>query len=90
MKKIFLIIFLLTVTLIAQNNPDITAEEIKQHITYLASDELEGRMTGTPELYKAAEFLKNEFESYGLKPLFNGSYFQDFPFMEKLELGDEE
>ncbi|MCK7524545.1 MAG: hypothetical protein MZV64_46470 [Ignavibacteriales bacterium] len=65
----------------------LTAEEIKDHITYLASDELEGRMTGTAELYKAAEFLKNEFESYGLKPLFNGSYFQEFPFMEKLELG---
>ena len=90
MKNIFLICTLFSSLIIAQNNPEITAEEIKSHITYLASDGLEGRMTGTPELYKAAEFLKKEFESYGLKPLFNGSYFQEFPFMEKLELGDNE
>ncbi len=88
MKKIFLIFFCLSVILIAQNNnPEITSGEIKDHITYLASDELEGRMTGTPSLYKAADYLKKEFESYGLKPLFNGSYFQEFPFIEKLELG---
>ena len=90
MKNIFLVCALLSSFIIAQNSPEITAEEIKQHITYLASDELEGRMTGTDALYKAADFLKKEFESYGLKPLFDGSYFQEFPFMEKLELGDNE
>ena len=90
MKNVFLVCALLSSFIIAQNSPDITAEEIKQHITYLASDELEGRMTGTDALYEAADFLKKEFESYGLKPLFNGSYFQEFPFMEKLELGDNE
>lgn len=90
MKRILYLIIVLTGIVSAQkNNPEITADEIKDHITYLASDELEGRMTGTPELYKAADFLKNEFESYGLNPLFNGSFFQDFPFMEKLELGDK-
>lgn len=90
MKNVFLVCALLSSFIIAQNSPDITAEEIKQHITYLASDELEGRMTGTDALYEAADFLKKEFESYGLKPLFDGSYFQEFPFMEKLELGDNE
>jgi len=89
MKNVFLIFALLSSFIIAQNNPEITSEEIKQHITYLASDELEGRMTGTEALYKAAEYLKDEFESFGLNPLFNGSYFQDFPFMEKLELSDK-
>ncbi|HCY77234.1 MAG TPA: aminopeptidase [Ignavibacteriales bacterium] len=88
MKKLILIAAVLTGIISAQNNPDITAGEIKDHINYLASDELEGRMTGTPQLYKAAEFLKKEFESYGLKPLFDGSYFQEFPFMERLESGN--
>ena len=87
MNKVFLILVLLSITLSAQNNPEITADEIKSHINYLASDELEGRMTGTAALYKAAEYLKDEFDSYGVKPLFDGSYFQDFPFIEKLELG---
>jgi aminopeptidase YwaD len=88
MKKLFLSFIVISGIIFAQNNPDITAEEIKQHITYLASDELEGRMTGTDALYNAAEYLKDEFESYGLNALFNGSYFQEFPFMEKLELGN--
>ena len=90
MKYFFLVLVLLIGTLSAQNNnPEITATEIKDHIDYLASDDLEGRMTGTSALYKAADFLKNEFESYGLKPLFDGSYFQEFPFMEKLEVGNK-
>ncbi|MBK7630186.1 MAG: M28 family peptidase [Ignavibacteriales bacterium] len=89
MKYFFLVFILFTGILLAQNNnPEITASEIKDHINYLASDELEGRMTGTPALYKAAEFLQKEFRSYGLNPLFSGSYFQEFPFMENLELGN--
>ncbi len=89
MKILFLVLLFLTGIISAQNNPEITSAEIQDHINYLASDQLEGRMTGTPELYKAAEFLKKEFVGYGLKPLFNGSYFQEFPFMEKLELSSE-
>lgn len=87
MKKTLLVFVLLSIFVIAQNNPDITADEIKSHINYLASDELEGRMTGTETLYKAAEYLKDEFDSYGLEPLFDGSFFQDFPFIENLKLG---
>ena len=90
MKNFILLVFIFSGILAAQNNnPEITSAEIQDNINYLASDQLEGRMTGTPELYIAAEFLKKEFESYGLKPLFNGSYFQEFPFMEKLELSSE-
>ncbi len=69
-------------------NPDITAEEIQYHVKYLASEELEGRMTGTPELYNAAVYIQNEFDRYGLYPFFNGNYFQEFPFMAGIELGD--
>jgi len=88
MKKLFFILLSLTGIIFAQNNnPEITSDEIFHHISYLASDELEGRMTGTPELYKAADYLKKEFESYGLKPFYDGSYFQEFPFIKKIELG---
>lgn len=71
------------------NNPEITSQEIYEHIKYFASDELEGRFTGSEKLKEASEYLKNEFESYSLKPLFNGSYFQEYPFIEKLKLGSE-
>ena len=37
-----------------EQNPEITSKEIQEHINYLASDELEGRLTGTPAAEKAA------------------------------------
>lgn len=73
----------------AQNtNPAITAEEIQEHINYLASDELEGRFTGSRGEKLAGEYIAKEFEQYGLTPLFDGSYFQEFPFIESVELTD--
>lgn len=90
MKKILLMLVALSATLFSQNNnPEITSTEIQDHIFYLASDKLEGRMTGTEALYLAADYIKNEFEGYGLKPLFDGSYFQEFPFIKKLDLSSE-
>jgi aminopeptidase YwaD len=68
-----------------QNNPQITASEIQDHINFLASDELKGRFTGTPEADKAAQYIADEFKQYGLQPLVNGSYFQDFPFISGIE-----
>lgn len=94
MKKINQIIFFSLIFFISQTfaqaplNPEITSEEIQYHINYLASNELEGRMTGTKELYDAAIYLQNEFDRYGLYPLFEGSFLQEFPFMAGIELGD--
>lgn len=74
--------------LIQTEDPNITEAEIKEHITYLASDELKGRFTGTLEERIAGEYIKNEFEKAGLLPAFNGSYFQEFPFIEGISLGE--
>lgn len=84
-----LIIFIITAATIfpqQDNNPDITAKEIQAHINYLASDSLKGRFTGSKECYEAAEYIKKEFESYSLKPFFNGSFYQEFPFISGVEL----
>jgi aminopeptidase YwaD len=88
MYKIYLLLLLLFVSCASngQNNdsPEITVAEIIDHISYLASDELKGRFTGTPEADKAAEYIAGEFKKYGLEPLVNGSYFQEFPFISSL------
>ena len=68
------------------SSPDITKAEIKKHIYYLASDELKGRYTGSKECLTAAHYIENEFKSYGLKPAFDGSYLQEFPFVAGVEL----
>ncbi|MCX7875703.1 MAG: M28 family peptidase [Melioribacteraceae bacterium] len=89
MKNLFIVLFLLTFSIFAQdkvNNPEITSSEIKSHLQYLASDEMKGRFSGSPEEKKAAEYIKQQFESYGLKPIFNGKWFQEFPFIEKVEM----
>lgn len=91
MKKLVLIIFaLLQVASFSQvvDSPEITREEIYQHIKYLASDELEGRFTGTEHCRIAAEYIAKEFEKAGLQPAFNGSYIQEFPFISDIKLGD--
>lgn len=87
--KLLLIVFAFVSTSFSQApiNPEITAEEIQYHINYLASEELEGRMTGTPEVYKAAIYLQNEFDRYGLYPFFDQSFLQEFPFIAGIELG---
>ena len=72
-----------------ENNPDITSNEIKSHIKYLASDELKGRFTGSEECYTAAEYIQKEFSNYGLVPLFDDSYIQPFSFISGVELSGE-
>lgn len=46
----------------------------------LASDEMEGREAGTEGERKAAEYIKVRMKQAGLQPLFDGSYYQEFPF----------
>ena len=67
-------------------NPEITAPEIQHHIEFLASDELRGRLSGSKEIKIAANYIKEEFESYGLKPLFGNSYFQEYNFVSDVKL----
>jgi hypothetical protein len=58
----------------------ITATELRKHLTFIASDELKGRDTGSPELDVAARYIAAHLESYGFKGLGkDGSFFQPVP-----------
>lgn len=58
----------------------ISAKELRKHLTFIASDELKGRDTGSPELDIAARYLAAHLESYGYKGIGpDGSFFQDVP-----------
>ncbi|MBK6940462.1 MAG: M20/M25/M40 family metallo-hydrolase [Planctomycetes bacterium] len=48
----------------------ITTSEIKSHIEFLASDELEGRDSGQRGGEIAARYIESRFKAAGLKPLF--------------------
>lgn len=47
----------------------IQQHEVEAHLRFLASDELKGRDTGSPELEIAARYIAETFRSYGLKPV---------------------
>ena len=61
--------------------PAITGEQVLTRIAYLASDELEGRETGTEGGRKAEEYVASELARFGLEPLSaaKGSPFTDVP-----------
>jgi peptidase M28-like protein len=55
----------------------ITPDDLKEWLSYLASDELEGRNTYTEGLGLAAAYIAEHLRSWGVKPGGpNGSYFQ--------------
>jgi hypothetical protein len=56
----------------------ITAEDLEKHLTYLASDELEGRNTGDKGQKMAAEYLVEFYKGLGLVGPVEGSYLQKF------------
>ncbi len=67
----------------ASIDPNVYLDEIK----FLASQEMRGRATGSPELEKAAEFLAGKYREFGLQPVVGASYLQAFPVTTSGKLG---
>jgi len=63
--------------------------EIKEHITFFASDDLEGRDSGTEELFAAAVYISDEFKNNGFGTNIPGKFYQEFPFIKTIELTDK-
>jgi leucyl aminopeptidase len=57
----------------------VTAPELKEWITYLASDEMKGRANGSPEMKTAAYWIAGKFRENGVKPVSQDSdYIQNY------------
>src|SRR5256885_13416856 len=96
-----LVIALSLTTALAQQPSSSTPslDRIRQVITYLASDALEGRRTGTPGANDAAHYIAGEMNRYGLRPGIQiarpartrgenqARYLQPFPYVANVELG---
>jgi aminopeptidase YwaD len=67
-------------------SPEVTVDELKKHVSYLASDELKGRQTGTEGDSLAAEYIRADLKGNGLTPLF-GQGFQRYRVTDKIILG---
>ncbi|HEX7721696.1 MAG TPA: M20/M25/M40 family metallo-hydrolase [Pyrinomonadaceae bacterium] len=76
-----------------------SVDRLKQTVSYLASDALEGRRTGTPGANDAARYIAGEFNRLGLRAAVQPArptraqvesltrYFQPFPYVAHVELG---
>jgi len=65
-----------------RSEDDITVEESRKTLSYLASDEMEGRKPGNPGNFIAVSFIKKEFESYGLE-----THLQKFTYTFRWRVG---
>ncbi|HEX7296780.1 MAG TPA: M20/M25/M40 family metallo-hydrolase, partial [Pyrinomonadaceae bacterium] len=77
-----------------QLEPDV--ENLRTHISYLASNRLEGRRTGSLGANEAARYIAVEFSRLKLKPILQDSqkkddisaYLQSFPYVARVTLGE--
>jgi aminopeptidase YwaD len=70
------------------NAEDLDSQRYVAHVRFLASENLRGRATGSPELEKAAAYIAKQFKADGLQPLDGKSYLQAFPVTTNAKLGD--
>lgn len=76
-RSIQIVLFGLAAFAAAAQNFDET--RLRKHIGYLASDELQGRGTGSEGERKAADYIAGQFREIGLRPLSPG-YIKPFSF----------
>jgi len=80
-------LLLTTLAAVAQQAPlEPSASNLQKHISYLASDELDGRRTGTAGADEAARYVAGEFARLRLKPGV-ARYLQPFPYVAGVSLG---
>jgi hypothetical protein len=82
-----LIFALAGVLLAAGGDAAFDPDRYLSHIKYLASPELRGRESGSPELEKAAEYISAQFRADGLKPVDGKSFEQAFEITTSAKMG---
>jgi aminopeptidase YwaD len=85
LKYLSLYTFLLLVS--CSGKKVVAVRELEDHVKYLSSDSLRGRLTGSPGDSLAAEYIRTELESYGLVPLSDDG-FQRFEVSNKAVAGN--
>lgn len=82
-RKIPLLVFLISALWSLETFAQSSEPLVRQHITYLASDLLEGRAPGTKGEKLAMEYIAREFEALKLRPLGDKKYLQKFAYTER-------
>jgi hypothetical protein len=59
----------------------ISRDNLERHLAFLAADERQGRMTGTPGYDEAADYVARQFEALGLEPAGDDGWYQRVPMI---------
>jgi hypothetical protein len=73
----------------APGNDSILADELRADLFFLASDEMQGRLTETSENALAAAFIRSRFQRLGLEPMGAAESFDHRFRLVKSSLGDD-
>ncbi len=65
--------------------PKVAEDKIKEDVSFLADDKLEGRQTGTKGEQLAAEYISDRYKAIGLQPKGTEGYLQAFSFKPKTD-----
>jgi len=71
----------------AETGAKIAAADLRLHVSRLASEAMEGRLTGTPGERLATDYVASAFAALGLEPAGDDGYFQSFGFSVGAALG---
>ena len=82
-KTIFYILFLSISSCNIDTDKDLIVNKMIDEVTYLSSDILEGRATGSDGEKLAADFIQSKFKEYGLLEKGTDGYLQSFKAMIK-------
>jgi aminopeptidase YwaD len=98
-RKFFFVPAIIALTFAVAFGQQPSTDRLRQVVTYLASDALEGRRTGTAGANDAARYIAGEFNRLGLLAAVqpglpprtriegHSRYFQSFPYVSSVELG---
>jgi hypothetical protein len=71
----------------SSTSPYITVEDLQKHLSYIASDKLEGRRAGTKGAELAGDYIARQFKRFALEPVGDdGTYFQRFDFIADVKI----
>jgi len=58
------------------------------HVRFLAGDQMHGRLTGSADYDRAADYVVDRFKAYGLKPAGSNGWLQPVSFIEQRVIAD--
>jgi aminopeptidase YwaD len=92
---LFALLFAVTTAGLAQKQQSAESLEanLRKHVQYLASDQLEGRKTGEPGATTAAGYVADQFARFKLKTGISGAtgkrkFLQPFPYIASVSVGE--